>query len=274
MPPCKDQAINHLNDLGYNVIRLPKAGITPLLVLSRAPNASTSTLYGHITDLVVDPAPSLPKVFENIEAGTISGLRTNKLEFNLGISFLKTLLSAIGGKSAGIEAAFDNSSTIEFEYENVLYDTVMPASVTKFLRGATPFIDEQFMTQFNQEGEGYILIDVIKSNSFGFRAYRDSNKGVDIKLDALKGIIGAESKLVIEKKDDLKISCKGGQPLGFGFKACPIWVEIVNGVPQFRLNPNTNQDIDLRGSAEDPNALSEDEELPLVLLTPNQLMTL
>ncbi|HTL89893.1 MAG TPA: hypothetical protein VL134_10865 [Leptolyngbya sp.] len=109
MPPCKAQAINHLNDLGYNAIRLPKAGITPLLVLSRAPNASTSMIYGHITDLVVDPVPVLPKVFENIEAGTISGLRTSKLEFNLGISFLKTLLSAIGGKSAGIEAAFDNS---------------------------------------------------------------------------------------------------------------------------------------------------------------------
>jgi hypothetical protein len=276
MATCKDKAIDHLNSLGYNAIKLPREGITPLIVLSRDPNTSISSIYGHITDLVAEPMPPLPKVFENLQAGTISGLRTNKLEFKFGISILNDLLSAIGGKSAGIEAVFGKASKIEFEYENVQYDTVMPASVTKFLRGAKPSIDEDFVAQFNEQGEAYIIIDVLKSNSFGIRVYQDSNQGIDINIDALKNVVGLSSKISIEKKVDTKISFNGSQALGFGFKACPIWMETVDGVSRFRLNPNTNQGVALRGStgASTQPTLEDEDGLTPVLIAPNQLMEL
>jgi hypothetical protein len=276
MATCTDKAIDHLNELGYNAIKLPREGITPLTILSRDPKTSVSSIYGHITDIIADPIPSFPKVFENLQAGTISGLRTNKLEFNFGLSILNDLLSALGGKSAGIESVFRKASTIEFEYENVQYDTVMPASVTRFLRSSKPSIDENFLAQFNQQGEAYIIIDVLKSNSFGIRLYRDSERGIDINIDALKDVVGLNSKISIEKKVDTKISFHGSQALGFGFKACPIWVEVVGGVSHFRLNPNTNQSVTLRGPTESSTEATLDDEdgLTPVLIAPNQLMEL
>lgn len=270
MSACKDQAIDYLNRLGYNALRLPKEGITPLLVLSRNPSTSVSSLFGHITDMVEEPDQPLPKLWNNLEAGTISGLKTNRLDLNFGISILNTLLSAINAKSAGIEAVFNAASTIEFEYENVLYDNVMPASVSNYLRRVTPFIDDSLLSQFNEQGEAYIIIDVLKSNSFGIRAYRENASGIDLNVSALQDVVGATSKVSIEKKSDLKISFKGEKPLGFGFKACPIWVENIDGKLRFRLNPDTNQAIDFRGSA-DTTPEAEEELIP-VLIAPNELM--
>ncbi|MBD2694913.1 hypothetical protein [Anabaena catenula] len=54
----------------------------------------------------------------------------------------------------------------------------------------------------------------------------------------------------MKKNVDTKISFNGSQTLGFGFKACPIWVETVGGVSRFKLNPNTNQGVALRGPTE------------------------
>ncbi|WP_414573503.1 hypothetical protein [Nostoc sp. CCY 9925] len=276
MATCTDKAIDHLNQLGYNAIKLPREGITPLTVLSRDPKTSISTIYGNLRDIVAEPVPSLPQVFENLQAGTISGLKTNKLELKFGISILNDLLSALGGKSAGIESVFRKASTIEFEYENVQYDTVMPASVTKFLRGSKPSIDDDFVAQFNEQGEAYIIIDVLKSNSFGIRVYQDSDRGIDINIDAIKNVIGLNSKISVEKKVDTKISFNGSQALGFGFKACPIWVETVGGVSRFKLNPNTNQSVALRGSPESSTepTLDDEDGLTPVLIAPNQLIEL
>ncbi|MBD2358340.1 hypothetical protein H6G41_27645 [Tolypothrix sp. FACHB-123] len=276
MVACKDQAIDHLNQLGYNAIKLPREGITPLTILSRDSKTGISSIYANITDIVADPMPPLPQVFTNLQAGTISGLRTNKLEFNFGISILNNLLSALGGKSAGIKSVFGKASAIEFEYENVLYDTVMPAAVSKFLRQSQPLIDEDFIAQFNEEGEAYIIIDVLKSNSFGIRLYQDNVQGIDINIDAVKNVIGLDSKISVEKKGDTKISFNGSQSLGFGFKACPIWIETVGGVVKFKLNPNTNKSVDLKAVTAPPTEINLDDESVLtpVLFAPNQLLEL
>ncbi|MBD2080622.1 hypothetical protein [Leptolyngbya sp. FACHB-17] len=272
MAASTDQAVDHLNQLGYNALKLPRQNIAPLMVLSRDPQTSICSLFGHISDIVEDPSVPLPKIWENLHAGTISGMRTNRLEFKFGLSILNTLLSAIGAKSAGFESAFGNASTLEFEYENAVLDNVMPASVSAYLRRATPFIDESLIPHFDAPGEAFIIIDVLKSNSFGIRAYRDDGGGIDLNLNAVKEIVGISAKFAIEKKADLKISFKGEEPLGFGFKACPIWVDTVDGKSRFRLDPSTNQAINFRGATE---ATAEvEEELTPMLIAPNELMEL
>ncbi|MGG6297889.1 hypothetical protein ACQ4M4_26140 [Leptolyngbya sp. AN02str] len=275
MPLCNDKSVDYLNSLGYNLIALPREGITPLHILVTDSDTEVASLYGYITDLLEEPLPLMPQVFENLQAATISGLQTNKLEFNFGISFLKVLISALGGKTAGIEAAFGDASSIEFEYENVLYDTVMPASASRFLRTATPYVDSDVLTHFAETKKAYVIIDVLKSNSFGVRAYEKNGKGISVNLSLLKDIIGIDSKLVLEENEDLKMSYRGENPLGFGFKACPIWIDVEGESLKFRLNPNTNQEVMFRGSEPDSEAAdSADADLTPVLLAPKQLMTL
>jgi hypothetical protein len=277
MPPiCKDPSINHLNFLGYSVVRLPREDITPLTVLVSNPTSRlTVTVYGHIKDIVVDPVPTLPSISENLQAATINGLKTSQLEFGLGITFLKTLLSALGGNSAGIEAAFKDAKQIEFEYNNVVYDTATPASVTKFLLSAKPAIAQWMSADFDADGKAYIVVEVLKSNSFSVRAFKEGGERVDIKIDGIKEVVGVESKLVIEKKEDLKIAFNGNKQLTFAVKVCPIWVEVVNGKSQFLLRPQTAlRDVDVRGALEYPIAPTLDDEdiLTPVLLAPNRLI--
>lgn len=278
MVTCKDPAIDYLNELGYNTIRLPREGITPLTILLRNPKTSVSSIYGSVIEIITSNTLPLPKVFENLQAANISGLKTNKLELKFGISILNDVLSALGSKSAGIESIFEKTSKIEFEYENVQYDTVMPASVTKFLKQVQPSIDEDLIPQFNEQGKAYIIIDVLKSNSFSINSYQEREHGVSINIDALKNVIGLDSQVSIEKTGETKISFHGSKLLGFGFKACPIWIETVGGFQKFRLNPDTNQNVTLRGNVEaaalNEANLDDREDLVPVLIAPHQLMEL
>ena len=277
-PICKDDSVSYLNSLGYNVIRLPREGIGPLTVVVSAPNSPlTGTVFGQITDLGADPHPPLPTINQNLQAATINGLKTSRLELGLGITFLTSLLSVLGAGSASIEAAFKDAEQIEFEYNNVVYDTATPASIAKFLRSAKPDLDQSMLSAFDADGKAYIIVDVLKSNSFYVRSFKEAGGGVDINIGDIKEAVGANSKIVIEKKEDLKIAFSGDQALAFAIKVCPFWIETVGGKTQFVLRPQTAmRDIDVRGAASasiDESANDEDVLVP-VLFAPNQLIRL
>jgi hypothetical protein len=276
MTICKDESINYLNSLGYNVVRLPREGITPLTVLIQDPNAPlVVTVYGHITEIVVESNLSLPTVFKNLDVGTINGLKTSRFELNLGIAFLKILLSALGEKSARIESVFKDAEQIEFEYSNVIYDTVMPTSVATFLRSSQPSFDDKLLANFDADGKAYIVIDVLKSNRFCIQAFKETGDEVEINIDAIKEVLGVSSKITVEKSEGLKVSFEGGQPLGFAIKVCPFWIEVVDGKPQFRIRPQTNVfEGEVRGSLEHPIAptLDDPDVLTPVLIAPSRLI--
>ena len=275
MPVCHDQSSSYLQEqLGFNLISFPRASISPLIVLFRNPGSESVSAQGPISDFVLEAKEPLPVIKENSPASTISGLKTDKFQFGIGIHFLKLLLSAIGAKAMGVEAIYKNASFVEFEYENVQQDFVFPSSVGKFLRHATPDTEWLF-ENFDQPNEAYILTDVIKSNSFSTRAYRENGAGVDVDFDAVKALLDANSDLSIEKKEDIKLTYKGSQALGFGFKACPFWAEIVNGKAKFSMNPSTASVLpDIRGAVTDSSLAVDDEEVEPdhVLIAPDRLL--
>lgn len=272
---CKDKAADYIRkELGFNLINLPKASLTPGLVLFRNPDSSSVSVYGPMTDIVLEPSPAFPTIQKDLPVGSISGLKTNRFDFNVGLKFLKLFLSALGAKALGVEAAYTNASSIEFEYQNVSQDLIFPSSIGKFLRRSTPDTD-WFFERFDEPNEAYIITDVIRSNSFATRAYTDKGAGIDINVDALKAVVGADSGLKIEQKEDLKISYEGEQSLAFGFKACPFGTEILEGKASFSMNFSTAGAVDLRGT-DSENSLEDTDELEpeTVLLAPDGLLKL
>ncbi|PSB45495.1 hypothetical protein C7B80_16695 [Cyanosarcina cf. burmensis CCALA 770] len=278
---CKDNSLDYLNSLGYNVVRLPREGIEPLLVVGK--QQKKATVFGPIKDLIQQPTPELPTINKNLQTANISGLKSSKLEFGIGIKFLQVLLSALGAGSAAIDLAYKKAKTIEFEYENVLLDSIFTSSAVKFLTNAKPDVLSEMAEYFDEQGEAYLIIEVLKSTSFGTRAYDENGKTIDLSIDAIKNIIGIDPKISIARNESLKISYKGSQPLVFGFKACAFWIEVDRGVSKFRLAPFSGavESLSLRSATlenanfhpvsddlHDPNSLTP------VLLSPNTLLNL
>ncbi|MEA5503941.1 hypothetical protein VB735_12625 [Halotia wernerae UHCC 0503] len=109
---CKDNSINYLNKLGYNVVRLPREGIMPLLVVGK--HKEEAKIFGPIQDLVQQPSPVLPSIDKDLQVANISGLKSSQLEFSIGINFLQLMLSALNVGNVGIDVAYKTAKTIEF----------------------------------------------------------------------------------------------------------------------------------------------------------------
>lgn len=252
---CKDKSVSHLNELGWNVVRLPKENINPLLILSKS-NGYLETLGG-ISDFVVEDQPKPPEIVQDQSVAEISGLETDKFELGIGLKFLEKFLSLVGVAGLGLEASFKNAESIQFVYQNVLTDFVYPVKIGKYLLSVSPDISSPFMEHINEEGEAYIITDTLRSNTFGIVAYDEKGVKIDLDISALKQLLSATPHIEVSKDEKKVVSFKEDKFLRFAFKAIGVWVEIRDGKARFKLN-----------KPEGP--IAPMKALPSTLISPNE----
>lgn len=231
---CKDNSVSHLNELGFNIVRLPRENIDPLLILCKS-NGSLETL-GEISDFVIEEQPKPPEVASDKAVSEIAGLRTDKFELGVGLKFLEKFLSIIGASGIGLEASFKNADSIQFVYQNVLTDSILPTKIGKYLSSVTPNVNSSFMDSIDEEGEAYVITDTLKSNAFGVVAYDKNDVELALDISALKQLLSAAPKVELYKEEKNVLSFKGDKFLRFAFKAIAVWVEVEQGKARFRLN--------------------------------------
>ncbi len=231
---CKDISVKALNELGYNVVREPRVGIDPFSFLTR--DHKNMTLLGSIEDVILNPKP-LPNVKKDQPAASISGTKTNKIDFNAGLNFLSKVLKFLGAGSLGIDAAYKNAHKIEFEYLDVHFDSVTANELAKYIRNAEPDLNHPFFDNFDQENESFVIIETLKSSSFATIAFDEHGTKIGIDVDAIKAIVGANVKVETGAEGTTKVSFKGETPLVFGYKACPVWAVVDAGKAEFRVKP-------------------------------------
>ena len=153
----------------------------------------------------------------------------------MGLKFLERLLSQIGAAGVGLETSFKNADSIEFEYQNVLVDSVYPVKIGKYLLSVSPDVS-LLMEAINDEGEAYVITETLKSNAFGVTAYDEMDAELDIDISALKQLLSATPKIGLSKDEKNVLSFEGEKFLRFAFKAIAVWVEVEGGKSKFRLN--------------------------------------
>lgn len=230
---CKDKSVSYLNELGWNVVRLPKENINPLLVLSRS-NGYLEIL-GELSDFVIKGKSRPPKIVRDQAVAEISSLETHKFELGIGLKFLEKFLSLVGASGLGLEESLKNAKSIQFIYQNVLTDFVHPAKIAKYLSSVSPDVSSPLMEHIDEEGEAYIITDTLKSNTFGIAAYDEKGAKIDLDISALKQLLSADPHIEVSKDEEKVVSFKGDKFLRFAFKAISIWVEIRDGKASFRL---------------------------------------
>lgn len=252
---CKDKSVSHLNELGWNMVRLPKENINPLLILSKS-NGYLETL-GEIFDFVIEDQPKPPEIVLDQSVAEISVLETDKFEVGVGLKFLEKFLSLVGAAGLGLETSFKNAESIQFVYQNVLTDFVYPAKIGKYLLSVSPDISSPFMEHINEEGEAYIITDTLKSKAFGVVAYDEKGVKIDMDISALKQLLSATPHIEVSKAEKKVISFKGDKFLRFAFKAIAVWIKIEGGKAKFDL-----------GKPEGP--IAPMRALPSILISPDE----
>src|SRR5262245_31164971 len=116
-----DPLINALKSFGYNVVRLPKPDMQPLLLLTK--NGSNLERLGAMTKLLLaGPSVKPPAITSGTPVAPISGSQTGELKIGLGLSILGNVIGAMGGSSLGLEVAYKAARSAVFEFQDVTED--------------------------------------------------------------------------------------------------------------------------------------------------------
>ncbi len=190
MAKQKDPSITFLNKFGYNVIRLPRTGIEPMDVIGRE-NGSMQ-LLGPIhtvwNSASPEPQPGPPQ-----PAVAIEGQRTDGLDLSFGLSLLASTLAMFGASAPSLNLAFKNAHAVQFTFTNVTSTCVSPFSAGNYLAAGTLRTDNPVVRNFfgGGQGEAYLILDVLKSDSIKVTATGSDQKEVGIDLPHIEGIADA-----------------------------------------------------------------------------------
>jgi len=113
MALCRDKALTYLNNLGYNVVRLPRSGILPLEVLGKKRNQQPEPLGTIAT--VWKSKENTPSPEED-KATEIKGSSTSSLKLSVGIKLLENFLGALGASTPSVRASYRKASQVQFRF--------------------------------------------------------------------------------------------------------------------------------------------------------------
>lgn len=219
MPVCKDPSLTFLNHLGYNVIKLPRAGIEPLHVVGRD---ETTQLLGPIsavwTSTVPVPTPSAPR-----PAMAINGQKTDKIELKFGLKILENALKAFGASVPSLSSALSRARHVSFDFVNVTSTTVEPFEAGNYLAaGNLNTSNPMVQHYFGDEAEAFLIVDVLKSDTVSMTATDEKGADVTIDVPAIQQIVGANVQVSTSGGSTSTLVFKGPAPVTFGFAAMEI----------------------------------------------------
>lgn len=220
---CRDKYVEFLNGLGFNVVRLPRAGIDPLQLIGR--QNGVTTLLGELSQLVESSTKPLPKVAANLKASNISGQQTDALDAALGVHLLGSFIGAMGGK-LGLKASYSAARSLTFTFNDVTLDRALSLDVGQYLQNAALNADNIVLREYVLgNGDLYLITDVIRSTSFSVSAEAKGGGSLQVDVPDIQGIVGGDVKVSASGTSASVVTYSGKIPLAFGFSCVQVGVE-------------------------------------------------
>lgn len=215
MPKKKDSSITFLNSFGYNVIKLPRAGIEPLDIIGR--DDATQWLGPLATvwkSHAPQPVPTAPR-----PAAPINGQKTDQLDLSFGLKILSSALAAFGASSPSLDVGFKRARKIQFSYTNVTSTAVAPLDAGNYLASGTlntanPVV-EHFLT--GEDTQAFLIVDVLKSTSLTVSASDEHNTGVTLDAGEIQQMVGAKVGVQSSGAASNTLTFTSEIPVTFGF---------------------------------------------------------
>lgn len=222
---CRDNATNYLAQLGYSVVRIPRESITPLNLIGRDRDQMK---LGTLDQLLANQGGTLPEATIDQVASQVSGQTSSKMKLGIGINVLGNVLGALAGTQLGIDAAYQNAKTIQFEFTDVFFDSVEPLAVGQYLRDAevdvgNPVLDRYVMGK----GQLFVITEILKSASITVKAEKSGGGNLSLDVPVIQQIASGKLQLEASRASTGVVTYSGSRRLTFGFKCFRIG--IVNG---------------------------------------------
>jgi hypothetical protein len=225
---CNDPSVTYLNDLGFNVIRVPRQNIEPLQMLGK--QKGDVSILGTIDQVIVSSTEPLPAITAGAKMAQIRGQRTQSISLKEGLSLMDNILTAMGAGGLGMSIDLGWARSLSFEFDDVELDSVMPLDVGNYLRAADVDLDNLVVKEYVRgRGKLFLLSEVLRSSSIIVDFQAQDHGTTELNLPSIQGVASADLKVEEVRGRETAIRFEGPEKLAFGFKAMRI------GVAQGRL---------------------------------------
>jgi hypothetical protein len=217
---CKDPSLTYLNKYGYNVVKLPRTGIDPLLVLGRDTGL---TSIGTLATVWKTPGPP-PQPGPPHPAASVEGQQTEKLDLSIGLKLLANALAAFGATTPSVDFAYRQAAKVQFSLVNVTAVSIDPFVVGEYLATGDLNMNNPFVQRYfdDDDSKAYIITEVLKSDSVAVTATDSSGTEVKVDVPAISGVVGVGVSVSPSHEGSGTITYKGPDAVTFGFKAFEI----------------------------------------------------
>jgi hypothetical protein len=259
MALCKDPLRTYLNNLGYNVILLPRTGIEPLDVLGK--DGGSIERLGTLAQMW-SSSIAAPQVDPPQTALGINGQKTASLNLDVGLKFLSNVLGAMGALVPQLSFAYRNARKVEFSFTDVKVAGVDPLALGNHLAAGTLSSNNPFVRRYfeDDDTDAFIITEVLKSNSITAKAQTDDSAGVTVDLPAIQAAVGAKVAVTQNSSQTTELTYTGDQLLTFGHKVFQI--EFSRGSWSIRgQKPSSDVAFLTPGMMEDDTQLADEEPI-------------
>jgi hypothetical protein len=235
MAVCQDPRLTYMNQLGYNVVRLPRAGIKPLGVLGR--DGKTINYLGTLDQIWVTSAtPPSPGPPNSVSA--LAGQATSDIKLSVGLDILANALAGMFGASVpSLKFAYNKAKSIQFRFGEVQTVSIDPFLVGNYLASGDLQEGNAFVARFFHapETEAFVITEILQAKSISATAKADSGTEMSVDVPEIQSTLGAKVNVTASSSSNTDVTYTGTEYLTFGFKVFGIamidggWQ--VHGVP-------------------------------------------
>ena len=233
----KDPSVQGLNDLGYNVIRIPRPEIKPLTLLGKNTETGKLTEFGTLDEYWKTDAKPLKWGFP-VAAASVNGKKTDSLELGFGLDILKGVLGVFGASSPSINLSHTKATGVQFVYAGVTMVSVSQEGLGDYLESGVLKVSnpstQLYITPEN--AEVYVLTDLLRATSITVSATDAGGNGVKLDLPEINGVVGGNVTVKPSDATETAVTFASDAanpvPACFGFKALALkWSPTAGAAP-------------------------------------------
>jgi hypothetical protein len=242
-----------LNDLGFNVVRLPRKGILPLGILGKDKNVLN---YLGTLDQIWDTPNPVPIPGPPNSVAALGGAKTSDIKLSAGLDILANALSGMFGVSApSLTFAYKSSKTLQFKFTDVQTVAIDPFTVGNYLASGD-LKPSAFVARFFTLGDAqaYVITEILQAKSISVIGKGDGGAEVSVNVPSVQGVLGAKVSVAAANSAATEVTYAGLDYLTFGFKIFGIGIS--NGVWQIHgVKPGAELSFAAADSVPDPIVL-------------------
>jgi putative chitinase len=216
----KDPILTLLKDFSYTAVRLPRAGINPLLVLQQ--DDHELTVLGDLPGLFIIGSDPLPRIRRNKPAAFINGKSTRQLSLGVGISLLGNIIGAMTGNRLKLETEYKRAGSVTYEFENVTLDDVDQIELSRYLASSQMARGLDAIADALENNRLYVITSTLQSRSFTTVAQNEAGVAVPLNVPMIRGAVGGRVTVKAAGNKDSRVTYEGQEPLVFGIQAAQI----------------------------------------------------